>query len=1054
MTRLLFLLTILISTPTMAASSGDGHDHSNCAHLLEGKMKLVPSGREGKAFDKFSEAAAEVFKDGGLFQRLGISRPYQVLHFMPGADVNAVGSVNGFPVAHWVDGSRLVRVDRSGLLYEIVISGKDEQYSFYRDDNSFEEQYSILLHAVAGHNHFTANSRFPHFMSENRIQGAFELSEYMDKIRLETGEGEVSEWYQFLMSLSSAQDFTHAHYQTPDDLVIVPPSRSIHGKKEPGPGFQPSSNVLQAFVANLPSDMPEWKKSMARRFERLHRFAPGLVRTKIMNEGWSTLMQVILPKHTPYNTFADGIHYCCLLSGITRKDLSNPYWLGLEAWKNVYARFQERPDIQLLPNEEARDGAFIRWASKEIIGAMDDEMFLKFGLDEQWVVKENLSLSRPYTEEEYEEAKARGLRPETEDPKKNWPHAIVSRDPKKVIQSLVNQQKSMSYTMPQPVVVSFNEHGNGNVALEMNDPVGRQVALDPRSMVETLFVYAQIQERPVSLESTFDFKEETKPAPYNPWFWPPPPPPPKPTYTKVRIKVTVNPMGDVRAQIVERSGSSDPSSLPEYDIFFDPEKHTPVYHDHPGLAAQLQEVTKGFLYNLTLGQEIQKDLFKPAGQLQALDESIENMIGGASVNMQLNIPTAPRAILEYENFLSQRLAAALKDAINGKGGLIRRPNGVQISAMPRIPSFQFDNGSLNREVAATPPTPIPRLNMIASAASYDDLMFRPGDFEDISPIPGREGDTGWGPKPSGGQGEGEGDEESNGPKPSEEGGEKNFETVSLDDYAAALAEEVKLPNLRPKAGLDIRKDDEMAGHRHKISGNPVNRLILKKAFKRGFPSIQELEEGADPFNGIGIIQKGLGRIKKENDWVVRNFEPKKNPDLNAVIFFQMDMSGSMEMYKATAKQVLYDLRALLKRKYKNITFVYITFNDKAFVFDDPEEFFRFKPNGGTRYAHSFKKVIELFENYPESQFDRFSVVTGDLDESLGPDEISSFQEMKEGTQFTTIIRMHEPSWMMQDLSNYFKGEAETDEYVGYVDIIPAKSYTPLIFKKAFKNEEE
>jgi hypothetical protein len=30
---------------------------------------------------------------------------------------------------------------------------------------------------------------------------------------------------------------------------------------------------------------------------------------------------------------------------------------------------------------------------------------------------------------------------------------------------------------------------------------------------------------------------------------------------------------------------------------------------------------------------------------------------------------------------------------------------------------------------------------------------------------------------------------------------------------------------------------------------------------------------------------------------------------------------------------------------------------------------------------------------------------------------------------------------------------ESDPFVGYYDVMPSKSYTPMIFKRAFKNEQ-
>jgi len=1059
MNWILASVILMLSSPVFAHV---GADHDSCQGMLIGKVKFVPSGRESEAFAKFKVAVQEYLKPGGIFERLGIDVPPQVLNFMQGADVNAVGSINGFAVSHWHDGQRLSR-GRSGLLYEIVIPGKDEHHGIYRDDLSFEELMSIFFHATAGHNFFSHNSRYPHFRSSNRIQESYELAHYMDKVRLEVGGDEVSLWYQYLLSLDYAQDFLTAQYQLPEELKVKAPKPNPFGKTNEPEGFTPTRNVLQGLVANLPADMPEWKKEMARRFEQLHRFSPGMANTKIMNEGFSTFMQIMLPKHGQHNTFEDGIHYCCLLSGVARKDLSNPYYLGLEGWKNVYARFMKRPDVAALQTIEAKDAAFIRYAKKQIIGVMNDEMFLKYALDDQWVVKENLAMTRPLTEEEVREKQMRGENlqpPDPNDPKKNWPMVILTRNPKEIVKALVVQQKGFHYQFAMPQLTTVKDKTDARVALELNDPVGRIVALDTRSLVETLLVLTQIMEKPVSIESTVEL-EETPPEPAAPddgwpYYYRPPV---QPVLRKTRIMVTASPDGTLRAYEVFRNKSSAPESVPANDAAYDPRIHTPEYQERPVIAAALKPLADGYIYNLTIEQQHMDEqqnaaMFRPSSTLAVQEGMVNSILAGASVSLQLGMPTAPRAITEYQNLLQRRLGAILKDAIRGKGPLIRRPDGVRIVAMPTIPWFRFDQNSLNATIENGPKVPAPqRLDAIARLGTQtaSPHPFRPGDFHDIGPVAGREGDIGWGPKPGQGQGEGEG-EEPGGTDPSEEGGEREFEHISLDDYADAMGEEITLPNLRPKPGMDRNKEDEMSGRRTRQTGVAVNRQIARNAFRRGFPTQEEIEEGANPYDPSGILRRGMGRLRKETDWVVRDFEVKPSPDLNAVVFFKMDMSGSMDWYKKVAKQIVYDMRAILKRKYKNVTFVFITFNDKAYVFDNEKDFFAFKPNGGTRYATGFRKTLELHENYPANKWDRFSVVVGDLDETYGPEEKQSFDELKEASQYIAVVRTHTPPTYWDELANYFKGEAAGDEFVGYLDVIPPESYAPIMFRTLFKND--
>ena len=1029
--------------------------YRECEEILVSQVKLVPSGREGTDWPRFEKIVTEYLKKDGIFEQLNISIPWQTLQFMPGGDLNAIVSVNGFPVAHWYDGQQLAQANRKkGMVYELVIGGEREHFGFYRDDNSFKEQLSIFFHATAGHNHFSHNSRYPHFRSSDRIQEAVELSDYLDQARIEVGSEEVSKWYQYLLSSRYAQDFVSAVYQKPEDLKLQAPRKNSRGKFE-RPGFQPTRNVLQAFIGNLNADLPEWKREIARRFERLQRFMPGMVGTKIMNEGIAVLMQIILPKHGGLNTIEDGIEYCCLLHGVVRKDLRNPYYLGLEAAKNIYNRFLRRPEIARLPTWIMKDAAFISYLTKEIIGVMNDEMFLNFALDDEWINKQNLNLVRPWTKEEMRAAARTGNIPPNFDPKKpneNWPYSILTRDPASIRRALIAQNKTQLFSMPSPHMMSLNEGGNGNVALELKDQVGRRVALDRRTIPTTLYVLAQIKEAPVSLESTFDIPDTQAPrVEYTGYIGQVEE---KPKLQKKRIKVLVTPGGDVRVFEVKRGDSSGPESVPEHNGNFGSALLIPELTEVPGLASELKNTLDQFRYTLNLGQAAPDAFYSAKFQVKMVDETVDAIVTGPSVNLQLNVPTAARALSEYQDALASRLSAALKDAIQGRGKLVRGLDGVSLAALPSIPWLQFDQESLNREMSEQPARPLPVMRQDLAQLNLVSPAFLQGDFDHITDAPGSEGDVFWGPEPKGGGGDG-----GDGSKPGEDSGEEMMEKISLKDYAEALAQDIQLPNLRPKAGLDTRKDEVPGGRRNRTSGRPVTRVIQRNAFRRGLQEAlgKSKEEGEDVFHAdpLAVMSRGVSLLRREQDWSVRAFEPKRAPDVSAVVYYIMDTSGSMDPYHSTAKQAFYDLRALLGQRYKHLKFKFITMNDKAYVYDDFDKFLAFKPNGGTRYAHAFRKAEELFPEHPSGQYDRFVVVAGDMDETMTAEEASTFTSMKQGLQFAAILKVHDQAntpWGAQ-LTNFFRSQAENDPYVGFAEIIPQASYSPLIFKKLFKNPE-
>ncbi|MGE0764002.1 MAG: SpoVR family protein [Bdellovibrionales bacterium] len=1044
---------------------------ADCDHILGGKQfRVILSGSESMPEKKeLTEALHDLLADGGLFDRLGIDRPYQTIRFIPGGDLNIIGGLNNIPVAHWKDGAQVAKTSSRGLLYELVIPGKTEHHSFYRADNTFEEQLSILFHALAGHVHVAMNSRFKHDLDADPINEAYALSEYMDQLRQRVSGDAVSRWYQYLLSFDYAQDLINANYQTPDQLKVGSQSVDPFTKK-PIKNINPTSNILQAFVANLPSDMPDWQKEMARRFERLRRYIPGAVKTKILHEGYSTLMQEILPKHTKYSTFEHGIKYCCLLAGVAAPSIQNPYWIGTEAWRNIYKRFLKRPEIEALASLEAKDKAFIAYAKKEVIGKMDDAMFLRFGLDADWVARNNFALTRPYKENEYNPWYDDKLTPpDPRDPKRNWPYTILTRDPDKVIGALVSQLTgSIRYQHPNVELISMNDQGSGQVALELSDLIGRSIALNKESLVETLYVMAQMHRRPVSLESTFDidvataytFDEDEESDLFGGSSWGPMPrwhrqqPLLK---RKARVKVVVTPKGEVQAFEVKRSGSSAPTSLPDTRVFFDPSKHTPTYEPLQEITTELTKLLDRFIVNLDIEQHVaDKDLLQGRNVLRALDAAVDAAAEGASHSLSMAVPTSSRALMEYLNFLGRRLNASLKYAIHGKGKLIRTAQGVKISALPKIPYFHFDRESLKKLQEESSVMPLPTVELHNHMRSYTYRnVFRPEDLTDINSVPGNPGDVHWGPNPKSGQGDGSGDQPG-GKDASDDGGSVQFENVSLETYAEALAEEIELPNLRPKIGPVQKTSEEMRGNRRQQTGISVKREILRKAFKRGMPTQEEMEENPDAvMDNMNTVKRGLSRLRPERDWVVKDFSPIPDPDINALVVFEMDMSGSMEFVKREAKQMLYDLRAILMRKYKKVKFLYVVFNSEATMFEDPEKFFAFQPNGGTVYSRGWEKALELYEAHPESQWDRFTVTVGDMYESFGPKEQTAFTNLKEASQFITTLSINDDGpGSSGDLEDFLRGMADSDPYVGFAKVSPPSSYTPLIFREAFKNKSK
>lgn len=1016
--KLIWIGLLLVASPQRVFAHDDCHKYLTPTHTLIGNDRM------GKSLEEIGGAADELFKAGGLIEQLGLSSRKQIIQFLSGTDLNILGSANHFPIGHWHDGAKMSQ-SRGGLIYEIAIPGNTERYSFYRDDNTLAQSISILMH-VAGHVHFNIHSRWRQVRSVDLVQESYDLDRFMEDTRQEVGNDKVSEWYQFLLSLSWAQDIGNG--TSHDDLKDL-----VYTEK----GIARTPNILQSFIANLPRETPQWKIDMAHRFERLQRYIPGAVRTKIMNEGFATLLQEIIPKHSPYGTFDFGLQYCCLMAGVTAPSLSNPYWLGLEGWRNLYRRFQERPEIQSLSALE-KDRAFIHWATESIISKMDDAEFLRASLDADWVFKHNFAIVRPLEEPEFDP----DLTPDP-DPRKDWQWGIVTRDPARVINSIVRQNKGFMLQHPRVEVIDYHDSHSGAILLDLSDNLGKVVALDKQSLIETLFVMSQIMNRRVALESTIDFTPQEVPPSTDSHF---PSPRQEPETRKRRLKVVMNPNGTMEAYFVLRDGSDSPESLPTNRIFTDRKKIE--YQPAPALVSEFKERLKVYTDNLTLdrSQEVAQQMFK-GSLLSTMETQISDMVEGISLDLQVTVPTAPRAIHYYNEYVQKRLQKALAKALRDPKGLISSAKGLRVRALPNIPYFAYDSDSLQGALESVRPAPLPAQNLSALVSALS-----PDDHGQVVPVPGREGDRRWGPNPNGGGG-------AQGPGPGEPGQDPtdpSWIDVPLDLYAEALEEVVELPNLRPKGDKSLAKDEEESGHVQRRSGTAVPREIQKKAFRRGYVAEKQDQldgksEGLPPSHKI--LRRGLGELRP-NEWFVRDTEPVKQPEINALVTFILDLSGSMNEFKPTARRMFYDLRAILMRKYKHLEFRFIAFDGKAYVFDDPDKFFKFEVGGGTSYEAAFKENLKVYEQFPAAKWDRFTTIIGDL-EDFGGETESLLKQIIEESQFVAGFRTNNrPAGQHTgDLTGLFQSLHNSEDYFGFADVSPVESYTPFVFRKAFKNDE-
>lgn len=181
--------------------------------------------------------------------------------------------------------------------------------------------------------------------------------------------------------------------------------------------------------------------------------------------------------------------------------------------------------------------------------------------------------------------------------------------------------------------------------------------------------------------------------------------------------------------------------------------------------------------------------------------------------------------------------------------------------------------------------------------------------------------------------------------------------VTIDELVEILMDELNLPWMEPEKSSFIEIETEELSSINKKGIYP--NLDLKKTL------IQNLKRNA---------AKGDAKIGgiNEDDLRYRHYETNKEYLSNAAVYLMMDISGSMTKDKVfIAKSFYFWMVQFLKRRYKNISLVFIAHDVRAFHTSE-KEFFSMSGSGGTKCSSAFKLAYEhMSENHPADQWNNY-----------------------------------------------------------------------------------
>lgn len=230
-----------------------------------------------------------------------------------------------------------------------------------------------------------------------------------------------------------------------------------------------------------------------------------------------------------------------------------------------------------------------------------------------------------------------------------------------------------------------------------------------------------------------------------------------------------------------------------------------------------------------------------------------------------------------------------------------------------------------------------------------------------------DGKSGVGQGENGGEGEeapGQGEEA--GQNEGQKQREQNV-TLTNDELAEILQEQLKLPNIQKKGKNSI----ETSYNKYNTVGTkgPRSLVHVKRTFKEALK--RNISSGTyDPETTVVIPIK--------EDFKYRQSNPILKPDNSAVIIYIMDVSGSMgKVQKEIARTMCFWINVWIRSQYKNLETKYIIHDATAQEVDE-ETFFSTQVSGGTLISSGYIKAKEIIEKeYTNSNIYLFQISDGD-----------------------------------------------------------------------------
>ena len=225
------------------------------------------------------------------------------------------------------------------------------------------------------------------------------------------------------------------------------------------------------------------------------------------------------------------------------------------------------------------------------------------------------------------------------------------------------------------------------------------------------------------------------------------------------------------------------------------------------------------------------------------------------------------------------------------------------------------------------------------------LRFDPNSSGGVSQGPGEVGDA----LGKGGDQKGKGTGEAG-----NEEGEHTFDAeLTIDELANMLGEALQLPNIEPKEASG-KTETSSRKYTNVNRTGPEGLRIFKKTYKKAL--LRTISSGEyDPENPDVIIPRREDKYYKYPKVI-------QKPDVKVVIFYIMDVSGSMSNEKREiVRTISYWLDLWLQKNYHDkLENRYIVHDTKAFEVDR-DSFYKINTGGGTVISNAIKMCNSIID---------------------------------------------------------------------------------------------